>query len=264
MAYTGRIQLIKPRIKKLFQDTEGLTKNGRTYCVRHLWHNTISLLTLPQTDSEKLQDAKNQLKLLVEEAGENFLFDKLRPLLKAQDERTESVLRATFQAFGELRREKEETIRNLKEVLSELATPIIRIWTDILLVALIGNIDNQRAQTIAENLLERVSSSRAKVVLVDVTGVSVMDTMVGSFLLEMFNAIRLLGADVILTGIKPNVAHTLVKLGVDFRSVAVARDLEDALRRGISILAKENKRQSYLPVTSNPEPQEGGATGELL
>ncbi|MGB9879836.1 MAG: STAS domain-containing protein, partial [Anaerolineae bacterium] len=149
----------------------------------------------------------------------------------------------------ELRQQSAQKLDELQKMLTELATPIIRIWTDVLLIPLIGSLDATRAQTMAETLLSRTSANRAKVVVVDVTGVPVIDTMVGGFLIEMFAAVRLLGAEVILTGIKPEVAHTLVKLGVDFSTVNIARDLEDALRRAVSIIEEDRRLRRQLSLT---------------
>lgn len=145
------------------------------------------------------------------------------------------MLKVVIEVLDEMKNDKEMRIRELGNILAELATPIIRIWRDVLLVPLIGTLDSHRAQSMAEKLLERTASTRAKIVIVDVTGVPMIDTIVGGFLIEMFNAIKLLGSDVILTGIKPEIAHTLVKLGIDFNMVIIKRDLESALKHAIDI-----------------------------
>ncbi|HBT20555.1 MAG TPA: sulfate transporter [Peptococcaceae bacterium] len=153
------------------------------------------------------------------------------------------MLKFAVEALDGIRKEKETRLRELNDILAELATPIIRIWQDILLVPLIGTLDSHRAQNMAEKLLERTASTRAKIVIVDVTGVPMIDTIVGGFLIEMFNAIKLLGSDVILTGIKPEIAHTLVKLGVDFNMVIIKRDLESALKYAIGIAPDKSDRK---------------------
>lgn len=150
------------------------------------------------------------------------------------------VLKAVIGITGEIRREKETTIKELKDILAELATPVIKIWKDILLAPLIGTLDSDRAQSMAEKLLDYTANTRAKVVIIDVTGVPMIDTIVGGFLIEMFNAVKLLGSDVVLTGIKPEIAHTLVKLGVDFNMVTIKRDLESALKYAISKTSESN------------------------
>jgi len=131
-------------------------------------------------------------------------------------------------------KEKNNYLTELKNVLSELATPTIRIWKDVVLLPLIGTLDSERAQSMSEKLLEFISETRAKIAIIDVTGVPIIDTVVGGYLIEMFNAVKLMGCDVILTGIKPNIAHTLVKIGIDFNMVIVKRDLESGLKYAIS------------------------------
>lgn len=153
------------------------------------------------------------------------------------------VLKAVIGISGEIRREKETTIKELKDILAELATPVIKIWKDILLAPLIGTLDSDRAQSMAEKLLDYTANTRAKVVIIDVTGVPMIDTIVGSFLIEMFNAVKLLGSDVVLTGIKPEIAHTLVKLGVDFNMVTIKGDLESALKYAIDMILESDTKK---------------------
>jgi len=213
-----------------------------------LWRQ---LVEIPLSNlKEKETKLREILQRLIEEAGEEKITEKLIHITQEIPEYPVlEVMQQVIKVSAGLRQEQKQTVSQLRQMLSELSTPIIRIWTDMLLVAMIGNIDSQRAQDIAEKLLNRVSSARAKVVIVDVTGVPMIDTLVGGFLIEMFNAIKLLGAEVILTGIKPEVAHTLVKLGVDFRMVSIARDLEDALRRGIAITMEEASKRRHLALT---------------
>ncbi|AEM79735.1 STAS domain-containing protein [Thermoanaerobacter wiegelii] len=154
------------------------------------------------------------------------------------------MLKVVIEVLDEIKNDKEMRIKELGNILAELATPIIRIWRDVLLVPLIGTLDSHRAQSMAEKLLERTASTRAKIVIVDVTGVPMIDTIVGGFLIEMFNAIKLLGSDVILTGIKPEIAHTLVKLGVDFNMVIIKRDLESALKHAID-MTSDNREERH-------------------
>jgi len=187
---------------------------------------------------EKLKEPLANLLQYVDETslikGMEFL-DK-----KIDDFPVMDVLKALIGITGEMRREKEASIKELKDILSELATPVIRVWKDILLLPLIGSLDSDRAQSMAEKLLDYTADTRAKVVIIDVTGVPMIDTIVGGFLIEMFNAVKLLGSDVVLTGIKPEIAHTLVKLGVDFNMVTIKRDLESALKYAISKTSESN------------------------
>lgn len=155
------------------------------------------------------------------------------------------IYKALIEVLGKKNDENLVRIAELRDVLAELSTPIIQLWQDVLLAPVIGTLDSQRAQNMAERLLESIADTRAKVVIVDVTGVSMIDTIVGEFLIEMFSAVKLLGSDVILTGIKPEIAHTLVKLGIDFNMVIIKRDLESALKYTIRKFSKDiEKKQS--------------------
>lgn len=231
----------------LQEKLDGLLKRLDTPVRTSLWKRLIEIPLLPHKEGPSETEIISALRSLIQEIGEEEILGKIKEIEhELPDYPVTEILQYLVKSLAAIRREQEETLSQLRQMLSELATPIIRIWTDMLLVAMIGNIDSQRAQDIAERLLARVSSARAKVVIVDVTGVPMIDTAVGGFLIEMFNAVRLLGAEVILTGIKPEVAHTLVKLGIDFRTVSIARDLEDALRRAIAITMEEAKRQRRL------------------
>jgi rsbT co-antagonist protein RsbR len=104
------------------------------------------------------------------------------------------------------------------------------VWGDILVLPLIGTIDTARAQQIMENLLEAVVKARAAVVIIDITGVPVVDTKVANHLLKTVQATRLLGADAVLTGVSPHNAQTLVRLGVDLTKVSTKSSLQAGLK----------------------------------
>ncbi|PRR69560.1 STAS domain-containing protein [Moorella stamsii] len=208
-----------------------------------LWRKLLLAAVSGATGNNLRETLREPLLGLLQELGETALGEKLKLVIeRVPTFPTDELLPLVLELCGELSHDREQVVRRLEDMLSELATPIIRIWSEVLLVPLIGSLDTDRAQAMAERLLERASSTRAKVVVVDVTGVPMIDTAAGGFLIEMFSAVKLLGAEVILTGFKPEIAHTLVKLGIDFRMVAIARDLEDALRKAIAML-EEEKRQ---------------------
>lgn len=226
---------------------------------QELWHKFLLLASslTHNTDVSPLREAVCEL---VRKLGEATFGSKLQLVIdRIPSFPIMELLPLVLEACGQLRRDSEQAVRELQHALSELATPIIRIWTDVLLVPLIGNFDGDRAQALSEKLLDRASATRAKVVIVDVTGVPMIETAVGGFLIEMFSAVKLLGAQVILTGIKPEVAHTLVKLGIDFRMVSIARDLEDALRQAIAMVEEEKRQQRHIGwAWSNDPLSEGG------
>jgi rsbT co-antagonist protein RsbR len=113
---------------------------------------------------------------------------------------------------------------------------VVQLWPGVVAAPLIGTLDSQRAQQFTERLLERIVEMRASVALVDITGVPMMDTRTAQYLLEAISAVRLLGAQVILTGVRPAIAQTLVHLGIDLTSVATRPSLEAGLRLGLDML----------------------------
>jgi anti-anti-sigma regulatory factor len=123
-----------------------------------------------------------------------------------------------------------ELVRKQSQAILELSTPVIQVWDDILVLPLIGTIDTARAQQIMENLLEAVVKGRAAVVIIDITGVPVVDTKVANHLIKTIQATRLLGAEAVVTGVSPHNAQTLVRLGVDLTSVTTRSSLQAGLR----------------------------------
>lgn len=207
---------------------------------------------------EKANIVKEELKApisnLLQHISEKELSDGVELLhAKIENFPIVDVYKVLTEVLGDMNREYQMRITELRDILAELATPIIRLWQDVLLVPVIGTLDSQRAQSMAEKLLESTAATRAKVVIVDVTGVPMIDTIVGGFLIEMFSAVKLLGSDVILTGIKPEIAHTLVKLGVDFNMVIIKRDLESALKYAVSISSEDTGRKLLNPKRGNAD-----------
>ncbi len=124
---------------------------------------------------------------------------------------------------------QEETIRAQQAMLAELSTPLIPISEDVMVMPLIGAVDSTRAQQVIENLLEGISGSGARVAILDITGVPVVDTQVANALIRAAQAVKLLGAQVVLTGIRPEVAQTLVGLGTDLGGIVTRSSLQSGI-----------------------------------
>ncbi len=124
---------------------------------------------------------------------------------------------------------QEETIRAQQAALAELSTPLIPLSTQVLVMPLIGSVDSRRAQQVIETLLEGISTSGARVAILDITGVPVVDTQVANALIRAAQAVKLLGAQVVLTGIRPEVAQTLVGLGADLGQVVTRSSLQSGI-----------------------------------
>lgn len=152
------------------------------------------------------------------------------------------VFEKALVALSEILEQKDRLLHDLREVLSQLAVPVIDIWEGVILIPVIGTLDSERAQRMTELLLNAIARKKSRVVIVDVSGLPLMDTAIGAHLIETFNAVRLMGAEVVLTGIKPEIAQTLVKLGVGFE-VNIQRDLQQALLHSISLLQRKKKER---------------------
>jgi rsbT co-antagonist protein RsbR len=124
---------------------------------------------------------------------------------------------------------REEVIRRQSQELLELSTPVVRLWTGVLAVPLIGTLDSARTQVVMENLLQSIVDTGASVAIIDITGVPTVDTMVAQHLLKTVAAARLMGADCIISGIRPQIAQTIVHLGVELGDVVTKANLADAL-----------------------------------
>ncbi|HEY0734980.1 MAG TPA: PAS domain S-box protein [Herpetosiphonaceae bacterium] len=124
---------------------------------------------------------------------------------------------------------QEETIRAQAAILAELSTPLIPISDQVVVMPLIGSVDSQRAQQVLESLLQGIASMRAEIAILDITGVPVVDTQVANALIQAAQAVKLLGAQVILTGIRPEVAQTLVGLDINLRDIMTHSTLQSGI-----------------------------------
>ena len=135
------------------------------------------------------------------------------------------------------RKQGEDRVRQqAKEILEMATVPIVQVWEGILMVPLIGMLDSTRAQQLMERLLERITESASSVALVDLTGVPAIDTQTAQHLIETIKAVRYVGAEVVLTGVRPAIAQTLVHLGIDLSNVATRSSLTAGLRVALAML----------------------------
>ena len=133
-------------------------------------------------------------------------------------------------------RERERVIREQQEAIRELSTPVLRVRERLLILPIIGAIDPLRARQLTEQLLRGIRAHRAKVVVIDITGVAAIDASVANHLVLTVEAARLLGARVIVTGLSPEIAQTLVKIGVDLRKMSTVGDLEGGIEEAEHLL----------------------------
>jgi rsbT co-antagonist protein RsbR len=124
---------------------------------------------------------------------------------------------------------REQVIVRQQSELLELSTPVVKLWEGVLALPLVGTLDSSRAQVVMESLLQEIVDSNASVAIIDITGVPTVDTLVAQHLLKTIAAARLMGADCIISGIRPQIAQTIVHLGVDLGDVLTKASLADAL-----------------------------------
>jgi rsbT co-antagonist protein RsbR len=135
---------------------------------------------------------------------------------------------------------RESVIARQQEELIELSTPVVELWPGILALPLIGTLDSERTQVVMETLLQRLVATGSSIAVIDITGVPTVDTLVAQHLLKTVAAAQLMGADCIISGIRPQIAQTIVHLGIDLSSVATKASLSDAFalalkRRGLAV-----------------------------
>jgi rsbT co-antagonist protein RsbR len=124
---------------------------------------------------------------------------------------------------------REGVIKRQQEELLELSTPVVKLWDGVLALPMIGTLDSQRTQVVMESLLQRIVDTGSEIAIIDITGVPTVDTLVAQHLLKTVTAIRLMGADCIISGVRPQIAQTIVHLGLDLQGVVTKANLADAL-----------------------------------
>ncbi|MBE2315572.1 STAS domain-containing protein [Solirubrobacter sp. CPCC 204708] len=126
-------------------------------------------------------------------------------------------------------RTREDVIRRQQDELIELSTPVVKLWQGVVALPLIGTLDSARTQVVMESLLQKIVETDSAIAIIDITGVPTVDTMVAQHLLKAVTAARLMGADCIISGIRPLIAQTIVHLGLDLSEVTTKSSLADAV-----------------------------------
>jgi rsbT co-antagonist protein RsbR len=184
-----------------------------------------------------------------------FIFSLKRPLLdsmRAEAGKNAELLAEGVWAATELldplglytvaafQRSREELINRQQREMLELSTPVVKLWEGILALPMIGTLDSARTQVVMESLLQRIVETGSQIAILDITGVPTVDTLVAQYLLKTVTALRLMGAECVISGIRPQIAQTIVHLGVDLQGVVTKATLADALtwalkRTGVTV-----------------------------
>lgn len=149
---------------------------------------------------------------------------------------------------------RDQIIMRQQQELLELSTPVVKLWQNILALPLIGTLDSARTQIVMESLLQKIMDTGAAIAIIDITGVPMVDTLVAQHLLKTVGAARLMGADCIISGIRPQIAQTIVHLGVNLEDVVTKATLADAFlmaleRTGTSIIMEKPPNHHGIPMT---------------
>jgi rsbT co-antagonist protein RsbR len=181
------------------------------------------------------------------------LFERLRKELAKNPESLAEEIWKTTELIDQLglhtvqsfQREREAVVSRQNAEILELSTPVVKLWDGILALPMIGTLDSARSQIMMETLLQRIVETGSEIAIIDITGVPTVDTLTAQHLLKTVAAIRMMGADCIISGIRPQIAQTIVHLGVDLHGVTTRATLADALslalkRSGLSVGKNSN------------------------
>jgi rsbT co-antagonist protein RsbR len=143
---------------------------------------------------------------------------------------------------------REEVIRRQRAEMLELSTPVVTLWKGVVAMPLIGTLDSERTQVVMENLLQRIVETGSTIAILDITGVPTVDTLVAQHLLKTVSAARLMGAECMISGIRPQIAQTIVHLGIDLNTVVTKATLSDAFgvaltRLGLTVASRTDGPQ---------------------
>jgi rsbT co-antagonist protein RsbR len=163
------------------------------------------------------------------EAGDNWkgLFDEMSAVTLLLDK----LGLYTAEVYQQSR---EEIIKRQQMEMLELSTPVVKMWEGIVALPLIGTLDSARTNVVMESLLEQIVKTGSEIAIIDITGVPTVDTLVAQHLLKTVAAARLMGADCIISGIRPQIAQTMVHLGIDLTAVLTKASMAEALRAALT------------------------------
>lgn len=172
------------------------------------------------------------------EMGINFMVMDLRAMAEANLEKEAQLVLQQQDLSAKL-----QTIEEQNAAIRELSTPVMEVWDDILVLPIVGTVDTSRSMDIMNTLLNHLVAGHAKCVIIDITGVEVVDTKTADYLLKVARAARLLGTRCVLTGMRPAVAQTLVEIGADISELATLRNLKEGLKDCLSFMHRAAKNR---------------------
>ncbi|WP_145190650.1 STAS domain-containing protein [Pseudomonas sp. URMO17WK12:I11] len=222
---------------------DGLQANAGSDIAAPAWDDTRRFLEKLSTSRAQLgHDSHQTVNFILALKGP--LFKLLQAHYRDEPERLAEQLWVVSELLDSMgmhtiriyQRTREAVIKRQQEELLELSTPVVKLWDGVLALPLIGTLDSQRSQTVMESLLQRIVDTGSEIAIIDITGVPTVDTLVAQHLLKTVTAIRLMGADCIISGVRPQIAQTIVHLGLDLGTLTTKANLADALKLALSRL----------------------------
>jgi rsbT co-antagonist protein RsbR len=235
----------------------GLRSSGPSDISSAGWNHTRELLEAISASRARQGFSPSEVATFVLSLKQPLFTVIRRDLAKEQDKLFDSIWAATelldrlalmtTEAFITTR---EELITRQQQELLELSTPVVKLWDGILALPIIGTLDSARTQVVMENLLQEVVSTNSKYAIIDITGVPTVDTLVAQHLLKTITAARLMGAECIISGVRPQIAQTIVHLGINLEDVTTRAKLSDALALALKMSGRTVVRVSTAAAAS--------------
>ncbi|WP_246862706.1 STAS domain-containing protein [Pedobacter sp. KBS0701] len=172
------------------------------------------------------------------------LFDESMKIIRVMD----NLSIVTFETFIKGR---EEVILRQTDEIAEISTPVIRVWDGILALPIIGTLDSSRTQIVMENLLQEIVETGSSIAILDISGVPAVDSLVAQHLIKTVSATRLMGAECIISGIRPEIAQTVVHLGIDLSNIITKASLASALAYAFKVLRLEVRKANPVNKINN-------------
>lgn len=186
-----------------------------------------------------LKDAMQEVLRQEIQNDPQFLYDESMKINKLVD----AFGVVTFETFIKGR---EEVILRQTDEIAEISTPVIRVWDGILALPIIGTLDSSRTQVVMENLLQEIVDTSSSIAILDISGVPAVDSLVAQHLIKTVSATRLMGAECIISGIRPEIAQTVVHLGIDLSSIVTKASLASALKYAFALQKLEVRKKQAL------------------
>ena len=221
----SEVNSLKERIKGLEEENGNIKKELENQTTEYESFFMETALALAE-DFDALSKVSNgDFSARACENSTNELLVKLGQMINKMIDANKGILDGTL---GQMKVTNEK-LQASQKVILEMSTPVIQVWKGILVLPLIGILDSHRAHQARETLLNRIIQDEAKMIIIDITGVPIVDSVVAKYLAQTCAAIRLIGAEGILTGISVNVAQTLVRLDIDFSGIITKSTLAEGL-----------------------------------